>query len=172
MSAPSRSQARRTPKYCWSTWDRHVRDHRRRHHAMAVSPTRVARTETPMNIHPMEVKRPLPDHRKLKKKRTMQMNRNNETEDRQNEFSPGRAEIFRLLEHRQQVPPSFGGNDFNRRRTLSQVLEVMSSLSYRLDLGVQIFGRIKSAASILNKMLNDGFGVHQVLDIIGVRAVI
>jgi GTP pyrophosphokinase len=57
------------------------------------------------------------------------------------------------------------------RRVLQHTLAEMPSLSWGIDPRTQLYGRVKSVASISFKMYINGIGAHQVLDIIGIRAI-
>jgi GTP pyrophosphokinase len=79
--------------------------------------------------------------------------------------------IARSLECHERVG-AFRGEEYAKLESaLLRTLATLSSFSWRLDPRIQLYGRIKCVASISNKMSTYGLGVHQVLDIIGVRAV-
>lgn len=59
----------------------------------------------------------------------------------------------------------------DRKHALLRSLKSIAALSRNFDPGIQLYGRIKSIVSISEKMLNNDLGAHQVLDIIGIRAV-
>jgi (p)ppGpp synthase/HD superfamily hydrolase len=75
------------------------------------------------------------------------------------------------LVRQQRVTEFLDSEDGNRRRLLLHTLAQLRSLSGRLDPRIQVHGRIKTIASISDKMYLNAFGVHQVLDIVGVRAI-
>jgi (p)ppGpp synthase/HD superfamily hydrolase len=58
-----------------------------------------------------------------------------------------------------------------RKRALLRSLRSIAALSRNFDPGFQLHGRIKSIVSISEKMAHNGLGAHQVLDIIGIRAI-
>lgn len=86
-------------------------------------------------------------------------------------FLPSRAEPARPVarQQRRATPPKC--EDVNRRRAFTNTLKKLRALSCQLDPDMELQGRIKSIASISNKMLVNGLGLHQVLDIIGLRVV-
>ena len=64
--------------------------------------------------------------------------------------------------------------DAERRRVLRSTLTTLADLLFPfryVDPRVRLYGRVKSIASTTEKMARNGLAVHQVLDIIGVRAI-
>ncbi|MDH5670633.1 MAG: hypothetical protein OEZ06_00690 [Myxococcales bacterium] len=57
------------------------------------------------------------------------------------------------------------------KRALLRSLRRVAVLLRDFDAGIQLYGRIKSIDSTSDKMLREGVGAHEVLDIIGIRAV-
>jgi len=56
-------------------------------------------------------------------------------------------------------------------RVLLSSLKRMAALSQDIDSGVDLYGRVKTNHSSSRKMLRDSLGIHEILDIIGIRAV-
>ena len=77
----------------------------------------------------------------------------------------------RALARQQRVVDFLEGKGAHRRRVLLRILTRLGSLSWRLDPRIQLYGRLKTIASISDKMSANALGVHQVLDIIGVRVI-
>lgn len=76
------------------------------------------------------------------------------------------------VEHLQGVATALHRRAIDRKRTLLRMLESMPRLIRELDPGFLLYGRIKNLESISNKMLDKNLDVSQVLDIIGIRAII
>jgi GTP pyrophosphokinase len=82
-----------------------------------------------------------------------------------------RALLPRFLELQHQAAKHLEHEDAEKRRVLKHTLADLVFQARHIDPSVQVYGRIKTAASISDKMSSNGLGAHQVLDIIGVRAV-
>jgi len=83
----------------------------------------------------------------------------------------GPAEHSPTLDHLQELAASLQRRATDRKGALHRSLTSIAALSLSFDPGIQLYGRIKSIGSISEKMLHNGLGAHQVLDIIGIRAV-
>jgi (p)ppGpp synthase/HD superfamily hydrolase len=79
--------------------------------------------------------------------------------------------LLDLSNSSKRVVKYLGDEDANRRRVLLHTLAKATLLSWRVDPRIQLYGRIKSIASISDKMSKTDLGVHQILDIIGIRAI-
>jgi GTP pyrophosphokinase len=103
----------------------------------------------------------------------MQIQRNCEGKNcgREDEYFWSCAPPVRVLEDQRPVATFFAGEEADWRRALNHTLAEMPSLSWRFDPSIQLYGRIKSIASISDKMANNALDAHQILDIIGVRAI-
>ena len=85
--------------------------------------------------------------------------------------SAGPEELSSDLCHLQEVAEPLERTATDRERALRRSLDSIATLSRNFDSSIQLYGRIKSIGSISEKMQNSGLGAHQVLDIIGIRAV-
>ena len=56
-------------------------------------------------------------------------------------------------------------------RVLRNSLKRMATISQDFDSGIDWYGRVKTNHSASRKMLRDSLGAHEILDIIGIRAV-
>lgn len=56
-------------------------------------------------------------------------------------------------------------------RVLRNSLKRMAMISQDIDSGIDWYGRVKTNHSASRKMLRDSLGAHEILDIIGIRAV-
>jgi (p)ppGpp synthase/HD superfamily hydrolase len=79
--------------------------------------------------------------------------------------------LARSVEHRRRVAELVDGQKVDRRRVLARTIEELRSLTWLPNPRIRFVGRIKSIASISNKMSTKGLGAHLILDIIGVRAI-
>jgi (p)ppGpp synthase/HD superfamily hydrolase len=50
-------------------------------------------------------------------------------------------------------------------------LKMMTTISQDIDSGVDWYGRVKTNHAVSRKMLRGSLGIHEILDIIGIRAV-
>jgi len=85
--------------------------------------------------------------------------------------SAGPVEFNSKLYHLRELATPLERRAADRKHALVRSLKCIAALSRNFDPGIQLYGRIKSIVSISAKMLHNGLGAHQVLDIIGIRAV-
>lgn len=105
----------------------------------------------------------------------MQILNNGGTENESSPFSVSRVKPpgrIPTVDHLQGLATSLQRRAINRKRALLRMLESMPRLIRELDPGFLLYGRIKNIESISNKMLDKNLDVSQVLDIIGIRAII
>ena len=101
----------------------------------------------------------------------IQTNRQDERHASDSAYLASRALLARSLEQHQRIASHVGVEAAARRRVLVHTFAELMSTSRYVDPRAQLNGRIKSIASISGKMFYAGAGIHQVLDIIGIRAV-
>ena len=87
-----------------------------------------------------------------------------------NPYWPGAATLLRRSESRLESVARTENSNEGLQRALVEVMEVLMAPSMRVEPRVELSGRIKSRASVLEKALRTGLGVQEIRDVIGVRA--
>lgn len=99
----------------------------------------------------------------------MQILNNSEIANGSSQYSSRPVDLTHPFDHVQRIAAALKREAVDRQGALVRTLEKMQAILQLMGPDIQLFGRIKSFVSISAKMLNKGLGVHQVLDIIGVR---
>ncbi|OGQ78624.1 MAG: hypothetical protein A2289_10000 [Deltaproteobacteria bacterium RIFOXYA12_FULL_58_15] len=101
----------------------------------------------------------------------IQTNRQDEHNESDSAYLAGRALLAQSFEQHQQIASHLEVEAVARRRVLVHTFAELMSISRCVDPRALLNGRIKSIASTLGKMFYTGAGIHQLLDIIGIRVI-
>ncbi len=84
---------------------------------------------------------------------------------------PAELETIPAIGHLQRATVYLERGDVGQEHALLHMMEEIQALACPLNPDIQVYGRIKSTVSTSQKMLDKFLDAHEILDVIGIRAI-